>query len=303
LEFLNPINFAVLALPYGFGALLCRELAVRWKKGWLGLLLLALAYGIYEEGLVARSIWDPGWAELGAIGDYSFWRGVTWTWAAALLHFHVTVSIGASVALAHVLYPERRNQPWLTSRQLGWCGAGLALWAPALMLLHPFVPPAWALVAATLAVACLIVLARRLPNPPARSRTERNVAPIWYGLVAALDTTAVFVAVFMLPETAPEWLPPWPASLGFVVLVDGLAAWLILRWSGGGRSWDDRHKLALVSGVLAFFAAFDLAQDFEGDVRGGSLVAILAIAALAWLWRVTVRRQADRGDADAPHSA
>ena len=199
LEFLNPVNFVVLALPYGFGALLCRELTVRWGNGWPRLLLLALAYAVYEEALVARSIWDPQWAELGAIGDYSFWGGVTWTWTAALLHFHVTVSVGASVVLAHLLHPERRDQPWLTPRQMVGCGIGLAAWMPALMLLHPFIPPAWALVAAALGIASLVGLAARLPAARPASTPARGVAARWYGLVAAANTTAVFVVVFMLP--------------------------------------------------------------------------------------------------------
>jgi hypothetical protein len=53
LEFLDPGRFLLLALPYGLGALVCRELKVRWGKGWLAFLLLAVAYGLYEEGVVA----------------------------------------------------------------------------------------------------------------------------------------------------------------------------------------------------------------------------------------------------------
>jgi hypothetical protein len=67
LEFFNPGNFLILSLPYGFGAILCRELVVRWKKGLLGLLLLGIAYSIYEEGIVVHSFFNPNWGELGAL--------------------------------------------------------------------------------------------------------------------------------------------------------------------------------------------------------------------------------------------
>lgn len=110
-EFLNPVSFLVTALPYGFGALVCRELTVRWRKGWLCLVLLALAFGIYEEAIVARSFWDPKWSELGALGDYSYRGGVTWTYAAVLLHFHVTISIVSSVLVAHLIHPNERGDP------------------------------------------------------------------------------------------------------------------------------------------------------------------------------------------------
>jgi len=58
-EFLNPLAFILSSLPYGFGAIICRELTVRWGKGWVSLVLLGIAYGIYEEFVVARSVWDP----------------------------------------------------------------------------------------------------------------------------------------------------------------------------------------------------------------------------------------------------
>ena len=54
-EFINPVTFITLALLYGCGAIIVRELLVRWRKGWLSLLLLGCAYGIYEEGLLVQS--------------------------------------------------------------------------------------------------------------------------------------------------------------------------------------------------------------------------------------------------------
>jgi hypothetical protein len=291
LEFLNPVNFVILALPYGLGALLCRELMVRWGRGRLSLIPLALAYGIYEEGIVARSLWDPGWAELGPVGAYSHWAGVTWTWAAAVLHFHATVSIGSSVLLAHLLHPERRHEPWLTSRQLVGCAIGLALWAPVLMVLHPFRPPIVALAVTTLLIAGLLALARHFPSLP--DRPGSPVRPVWYGVVAGLATTVVFVVVFTLPEIGG--LPPWPVSLGLALGADGLAACLILRWSGNALAWTDRHKLALVAGMLGFFVAFDVAQDLDEGFAGRSVVAAIAIAGLWWL----ARRAAKTG---VPHS-
>jgi len=76
-----------------------------------------------------------------------------------------------------------------------------------------------------------------------------------------------------------------------VAAADGfVTGWVVLRWSGGARRWDDRHKLALVMGVLAFFIIFGGLQDFEEEFGGHVIVAILTVAGLWRLWRITLRR-------------
>jgi hypothetical protein len=282
-EFLNPLSFVLTALPYGFGAIICRELTVRWGKGWFSLVLLGIAYGMYEEAIVARSMWDPEWAELGALRDYSFWQGVTWTFAEVLIHFHLTISILCSVVVAHLLFPERRSESWTTNRGLTACFVGLALWMPALWALNPFVPTIPSMTLSMLIIAGLVYAARRLPAQVFPARAGTSTRPLWYGVAAAVNMTLVFVSVFVLPESDPSWLPSWPITFGFVALLDVLLFWLVLRWSGNGTTWDDRHKLALVIGMLAFFIGFDLLTDFAEGFGGLSIVAVVTIWALAKL--------------------
>lgn len=288
-EFINPLAFVLTSLPYGFGAIICRELMIRWGKHWPSLILLGLAYGVYEEFIVARSVWDPEWAELGAIRDYSYWEGVTWTYAAVLLHFHLLVSILASIGLAHLIYPSRRQESWVNNRQLTWCFIGLALWMPALWLLNPFVPTLPALIFSCGAIVGLAYLARHWPESVFPQRAGTSTRPLWYGVLAAVNMTVIFLAVFVLPETDAAWLPSWPITLAGIVILDVLMFGLILRWSGNGSAWDDRHKLAFIAGVLAFFIAFGFLQDFE-QFGGLSLVAIVTIWGLRRLWLQTKTR-------------
>lgn len=282
-EFINPLAFLLTSLPYGFGAIICRELMIRWHKRWPSLILLGLAYGVYEEFIVARSVWDPDWAELGAIRDYSYWEGVTWTYAAVLLHFHLLISILASIGLAHLIYPGRRHASWVNNRQLIWCFIGLALWTPALWLINPFTPTIPALIFSVLAIGGLVYLARHWPESLFPQRAGTSTQPVWYGVLAAVNMTAIFLAVFVLPETKSAWLPDWPVMLAGIVILDVLMFGLILRWSGNGYAWDDRHKLAFIAGVLAFFIVFGFLQDLE-QFGGLSLVAIVTIWGLRRLW-------------------
>lgn len=290
-QFINPLNFILSALPYGCGAILCRELKIRWGKGWFALVLLGIAFGIYEEAIVARSFWDPDWAELGALRDYSYWQGVTWTYAEVLIHFHLTISILCSVVVAEIIYSDRRQDTWVSNRGLIACGVGLALWMPALMLLNPFMPPSTGFLLSWLAIAGLVFAAWRLPAHVFPPRPGQSIHPCWYGVIAAVNMTLVFVSIFVLPEMNPPWLPAWPVVFAFVALLDVFVFWIIMRWSGNATAWDDRHKLALVIGLLTFFIVMDFLKDLESEFTGLSIVALLTIWGFRKLW-ILVRQRA-----------
>ncbi|MFN2225993.1 MAG: hypothetical protein ACK2UY_06790, partial [Anaerolineae bacterium] len=49
---------------YGLGAILCRELSIRWRSGLAGLFLLGAAFGILEEGILIKTFFDPNAIDL-----------------------------------------------------------------------------------------------------------------------------------------------------------------------------------------------------------------------------------------------
>jgi hypothetical protein len=279
LEFCNPLSFLILALPYGFGALICRELVARWGKGRLSLLLLGIAYGIYEEGIVVRSLFDPNWGELGALARYSYFAGVNWTWTAMLIHFHVLISIGASVMLVEILYPEKRHQRWLSNKALIGCFVGLLLWIPLGLWMTSYKPPPGWYSLCWAAIFALAWAAHRLPARPFRPIERAVLHPIFFFLLGLVNMTIFFFTVFLTPEYGA---PPLVVTIVWLILLDGLTFWLVLRLSGNGYGWDDRHRLALVAGFLGFFIFFCFAQDFE-ELQGTSIVGFASVIAL---WRL-----------------
>ena len=132
-EYINPVTFITLSLLYGCGAIIVRELAIRWKKGWLSIFILGAAYGIYEEGILVQSFFDPGWVDLGDLAVYGRVAGVNWVWTEHLTVFHMLISIAASIAFVEALYPEHRVARWVTSR--GWW---IANWVGVLSLVIPW---------------------------------------------------------------------------------------------------------------------------------------------------------------------
>jgi hypothetical protein len=288
LELCNPLSVLLLMLPYGFGALVCRELIRRWKKGWLSLVLLGVAYGLYEEAIVVRSFFDPNWMELNILKPY-YALGVNWTYAEMLVHFHVLVSIGASVILAEMLYPKGREETWLGNRGLTVCIIGLGLWFPAGWLMTSYVPPWPGYVLSWTAIAGLILAARFVPANFPLPLKKTVPHPFFFLLLGFLNMTLFFVAVYVLPET---WAPPLALSVIGLVLLDALTLWVVLRWSGNGGAWDDRHRLAWVAGGLGFFIFFGFANDAE-QFAGRSCVSAIAIVGFV-LFGLWINRRAHR---------
>jgi hypothetical protein len=296
LELCNPLSVLLFMLPYGFGALLCRELVRRWKKGWLSLILLAVAFGIYEEAVVVRSLFDPDWSELEILQPYHV-LGVNWTYAEMLLHFHVLISIAAAVFLAEMIHADRRREPWLSGRGLAACAAGLALWLPAGWLMTQYVPPLPGYVLSWGGIAGLILAARYLPAgvPAPFHRTPPR--PACFLLLGFANMLLFFIVTYMVPEFLPP--PQGLSEAGLesfhrmvlvisafgLALLDGLTLWLLLRLSGNGGAWEDRHRLAWVAGGLGFFILFNILADLEA-FAGHSCVSIAAILVLILIARL-----------------
>ena len=117
-EYFQPITFFLLTMLYGTGAVVIREIVRRWKKGWVSILLMGMAYGIFEEGIMVRSFFDPGWQDLGQLAFYGRWIGVNWIWSIALTIFHAVVSISISIAITELIFSEKKDTLWLSNKEL-----------------------------------------------------------------------------------------------------------------------------------------------------------------------------------------
>jgi hypothetical protein len=288
LEFLNPINFLVLSLPYGIGALLCREFIVRWKKGLPGLLLLGIAYGIYEEGIVVHSFFNPNWTELGALARYGFYGGINWTWSECMVHFHTFISIGASILLTEIIYPAHRDKKWLNNKGLVICMVGFLAWIPLGLLMTDYFPPLPLYAVTWVVFIGLILAAYFLPALPAPTKTVKATNPIFFFMLGAVNMTVFFLTVFLTPEWKTP--PPLIVTVLFLAALDTFTIWLIKSRSGNGYDWNDCQRLALVAGLLAFFVYFCFDKDLQ-NFTGTSFVGLGAIIGIVMLWKTVISRE------------
>ena len=297
-EFFHPFTLPLLTALYGSGAILVRELRVRWGKGWPTVLALGAAYGIVEEGLMVKSFFDPNWADLGPLGSYGRWAGVNWVGSLQLTIYHAVFSIGIPILLVELLFPAHRDERWVG--RWGMVGFSLLLAADVafgFFFLTPYRPPVVPYLTSGGVVVGLVLLARRLPNPgPVAEPRPPAVSTSRLALLGFGATLAFFIIHWAFPILKVPVLVTVVATVG---LVAGMV-WTVGRWARRGLTGPQR--LALAGGALMFFVLLAPLQELDktrpDNTAGMALVGVGALLFLAWLWR-RVRYTPGRRDLDA----
>lgn len=282
LDLILPWNLGLMVGLYGCGALICREVVLRYRLGLVGLILLGAAYGVWEEGLVDRYWYDPKfWADQN-IGTYSVVGEVNLSLALLLTVFHSAVSICCSVLVVERIFPRRQVQPWVGRRGMTVAVAVFAVAVP-LICGEFYWPSAPNLVAAALLMSALIAAAfwqRRFgfgsgsrPSSKAASRSSKPIA--W---IAFFATLTFWFAVYSLPESGIGW----PLGLPIAFAPVAIGVWLVARRATGDRFGPD--ALRAITGILTFFVLLDLFIAPLG--RYDMLIsALVVVALLRWLWK------------------
>ena len=268
---------------YGSGAVIIRELAVRWDKGWLSILVMGAAYGIIEEGLEVKSFFDPNWVDIGILGSYGRWAGVNWVWSLELTIFHCVFSIAIPILLVTLLFHSHSERRWVKDRTLYLLflllGFNVAI---GFLFLTPYRPDPAAYIMAIGLVISLFMAARALPGslfPPSGRAPAR---PRRFYAVGLLFAIGLFLISWVVPWTAT------PAIITFLLLalLGSSCLYYVLRISGNGGSWGPRHRLALAAGALTFFMALSFIQELSGpdNMIGMSLVGLGYALFILCLW-------------------
>jgi hypothetical protein len=288
------VPLLIVLLPqYGGGALLIREVARRTGRGWPTMLLLALAYGLVEEGFTTQSLFNPNYAGQRLL-DYGYVPalGTSLNWAVFVLTIHVVWSISTPVLIAEGVAAERRAVPWLRR-------PGLAI-AAALFLAGSAITIAFSLqasrfVASTpqfLAVAVLVVLAVAaafLVFRPGGHELAGTAPPAWLAGVAALALASAFELVRHL--FSHPGIPP-AASLAAMLVCELLAILLIASWSRRS-GWGGLHLLAIAAGAVLTYSWVSLRAFIAGrtdlgapvgpvDDAGQVVLALAILGLIGW---------------------
>ncbi|GAA1504077.1 hypothetical protein GCM10009677_40210 [Sphaerisporangium rubeum] len=242
---LSRIWLMLLWIPiYGAGTVLIRELVRRRRAGWPSILLLGLAYGIVEEGLVLQALSSP--TMYGVAGWGPRVLGLNSAYAELNLVYHAVFSVALPILLTDLAFPLLRDRPYLNRTGLVVTAVvfvlgGLLLRVTVATSIDPgYQAPLAVMVGCVAAVALLTVLALRvlppaaadMPTTPRTSSTSTSGTSLASGastLSASTSGTSTD-----LRSTRPVTVPgPWVP--GVVGLVAGFG-YLALLFPFGGAA-------------------------------------------------------------------
>jgi hypothetical protein len=252
------IKDLVLILPlsplYGGGALLIREVVRRTGRGWPTIVLLAMAFGVFEEGLLTQSLFNKAYGPGNLLDPgYVPALGIAIPWTIFVISIHTIWSISTPIALVEESTRTRRTTPWLRIPGLAVAiglfiaGAGSTFafsYGDGHFLAHPA-----QLIVAALVVVALVVAAFLLPR---RSAAVAGSAPSpWLVFGTAM------VAGILVFGTA--LMPTWVGVAVALVVIVALVL-LILRWSAQ-EGWGSWHRFALPVAAMLTYAWHSFFQE------------------------------------------
>jgi hypothetical protein len=234
----DPKLLVFLCVYYGCSALLLRDAWRARNLGWASVILLGVAFGAMNEGVIAAKWW------MVPTKGYALTWGVNWGWATALTMFHTVYSMVISILVVELLFPRVADRPWLRRRGTLIAAFLLGLTQLLGLLARDYQPYR------TLALAFALLLipaALLLPRARPRSPDPRPAPGLWTlrvtGFFAAL---LFFVLIFFVPGA---WSPPTPVIVGLLVAYFALGLWRLGVWTGRA-DWGRRQELALITGAL-----------------------------------------------------
>jgi len=120
LTYLQPLPFFLVTVTYGVPVLLIRELAVARGLNALGLVLLGLAYGFLNEGVVAKTLTQPSGSPLDDFVGYGQIGALQSGWTIFIVFWHSLHSVLYPILISGWLFPGAAGQRWFASGRARW---------------------------------------------------------------------------------------------------------------------------------------------------------------------------------------
>jgi hypothetical protein len=270
----------ILAPMYGGGAIVIREVARRFNRGWPTIILLALAYGLIEEGILIQTLFNRHYLGLSLL-DEAFMPalGIGGWWTPFVLTLHTVWSIAVPIAVTEGIFSQRRETPWLgkialTIFSVVFVIGCMMVFGATHRQDHFQAAPAQLLSVVALIVVLVALAFSRRKNP--RNASGNAPSPIVIGLF-----TFLLGLGFM---TAHGIIHGWAIVATYLALY--LIAIIALSFWSRQATWTPLHTLAAGGGAMLTYAVTAFPQQpvigAKGtvDLIGNSIFAAIAVLLL-----------------------
>lgn len=273
---LRPQMILFAFLTYSVPVLLLRELWVaRGRSPW-ALFACGLAYGLFNEGLLARTLLLSEHLPVPTFDGYLFAGGLNLSWGIAILVWHAIFSVATPIAVVDALWPKAAGARWLSR---GWSIAALGVTAvTSLLYFRDGGGGGGYFLAFAAGIAALIAIAARSRGGP-----EERAPASWTALAAGAGFFAYFAGLFVI---SGRRLPAWAFAAYALALLGGFASLLprIARRRSG--------LLLFCVGSCAAYSLFVFVAKTHSSTEGMVVTAVVACGC-ALLARRALRRQGE----------
>jgi len=299
------LSYIVVLIPeimvWGCGALLIREIVRRWGGGWTSLLLLGFGLAIAEEFIIQQTSIAP----LPWLGDrpaYGRVLGVNWPYFLFMLGYEAIWIALVPVQITELLFPARRNDPWLRTRSL-WIALAVFLFGsfiawfawtqqarPNAFHVPVYHPPWVTVTAGAVAILSLAATAYAVRGMD-RDRFERPVPAPWVVALGAIVLGLPWYALMGLVFAPGVQIAVWIPMLAAAAWAGGIFL-LVRRWSRSA-GWRDLHRWAICFGALmvCMIGGFLGAGSWPRmDILAKAVFNLLAVAGMICL-AVRIRKR------------
>ena len=115
-RFLDPRVPIFFLVAYSLPLLVIREAMFRWRISWTGVFLLGLAYGIWNEGLLAQTLIRFDHVPIDKFDRYIYTAGFNFSWVAVIVPWHAMLAIIFPIALVSALFPGVEREAWVDEK-------------------------------------------------------------------------------------------------------------------------------------------------------------------------------------------
>jgi len=293
-EFFTPFGFLIITLLYGGGALLIREMRVKWKLGF-SIVFLAIAYGILEEGLLMQSFFNHHHADLDALAKYGLFLKCHWPWSIELTIYHATISTLLPIMATDLLFPDLKDEPLLKKGGTITFSVLLVLETIFMALLittatakldDPYIADAGNIFVWTAITIGLIYLAYHFRGKRHVEEKAKLKSPFAFTVTGFFFAPILIITPYVLAENSV------PAIITTALLV--LYIFIVLRFyfrQMHHRDITAKHRVYLFAGVITSFTMLAIFNEFANDAQGMAATGAVCFVLMLVFAIVVLKRE------------